>query len=110
MAIVKKYFYLSDYKNDQSLMWRSFILFCVKNLKHKRIYAHNFSSYDSQILIKNLLKLKFDKAKINIQPLYNSSGTLISLKIKYNNITLNFYDSLLILPSSLAKLAITFGL
>ena len=120
--MVTTYFYLSDFNNDQLKMWENFLLFCIKNLKLKIIYAQNFAQYDSNLLIKYLLQLDFDNIKINtknntntknnvkIKPLYNSTGTLISLKIKINDINLNFYDSMLLLPSSLSKLAKTFKL
>ena len=79
---------------------------CIRKYDNYNVYAHNFSAFDGILLFKILNKIGF------IQPLIKD-GKLISVKLifgdKNNNYVLNFYDSILLLQSSLRKLGKSFN-
>jgi hypothetical protein len=105
-----KSFFITDYNNDCEQMF----IACINSLLVKKyvgykIYMHNFSKFDSVFLFSHL----YNYGTPSI--IKNSSGNLISATIKTSrwdnpnkNITLKFYDSLLLLNSSLSKLSIAF--
>ena len=66
------------------------------------IYAHNFSGFDSIFIIKTLSTL----CSINI---IIKDGKVIQLTVLFNHYNFYLRDSYLILPSSLRKLAKSFG-
>lgn len=99
-----KSFYLSDYSNDKDML-RESIKYLMKRKYHNyKVYLHNFSNFDVIYLL-NILSDLSDK----INPLIRD-GRFINIKFnfaeKYN---LYFRDSLLLLPSSLKKLAKEFN-
>jgi len=76
-----------------------------------KIYIHNLSHFDGVFLLRILSKLNDD-----IKPTIRN-GKIIELRFKYDKdekgkykYTLYFRDSLLLLPSSLAKLTVNFNL
>jgi hypothetical protein len=75
---------------------------CIKKYKNYKIYLHNFSKFDGYFLIKYLAKLGFCDPIIH-------KGKIISVKLTYNNYTITFKDSYLLLPSSLRKLGKSFN-
>jgi hypothetical protein len=92
--------YLLDKKNDKA-----------------SVYMHNFSGFDGLFLIRALLNMEGIKSSPIVK-----DGRIIQLKVSFKkrdkksksgllyDCSLTFYDSLLMLPSSLKQLAITFGL
>jgi hypothetical protein len=79
---------------------------CIKKYKGYKVYLHNFAKFDAYFLIKHLSKIGLTSPQIH-------KGRIISCKFSlYNNLKneIVFYDSLLLLPSSLRKLGISFGL
>jgi DNA polymerase type B, organellar and viral len=97
-------FYQSVYENCESMLNAS-----VKYLMHEkynkhRVFVHNFSYFDAIFLINTLNNLG-DKCAPKLR-----DGRIIDFKFYYNkNYYLNFRDSFLLLPESLAKLAISFS-
>lgn len=76
----------------------------IKKYNRYKVYLHNFSSFDGVFLLKILSGLSN-----NIKPVMRD-GRFIELKFGFGpKLFLYFRDSFLILPSSLKKLAITFG-
>jgi hypothetical protein len=99
-----KSFYLTEYKDDKSMLKES-ILYLMKRKYHGyKIYLHNFSNFDAIFLL-NILSSLSDKIKPIIK-----DGRFINLQFKFaDKYTLYFRDSYLLLPSSLRKLAIDFN-
>lgn len=97
-------FYLSDYDNSD-LMLEASINYLMKRKYHNyKVYLHNFSYFDGIFLIKILSNLSN-----NIRPIIRD-GRLIDIRFTYgNDYKLYFRDSLLLLPTSLRKLALNFG-
>jgi hypothetical protein len=75
---------------------------CIKKYKGYRIYLHNFSKFDSYFLIKHLAKIG------KIKPIIHK-GNIIQVKLIFNNYTVTFKDSYLLLPSSLRSLCKSFN-
>lgn len=98
-------YYLSDY-NDSNLMIKhalSFLL--IRKYKNHKVYVHNLSSFDSVFLLRILNNME----NVNTRLIQNN-GKLINLNINYDNkYTLSLRDSLLLLPSPLAKLSKSFN-
>jgi hypothetical protein len=81
------------------------------------VYLHNFSKFDGVFILKNLASsipskdIKFlvrDRNLLSITVSYNYTK-MVDGKVKRLRGHISFHDSLLILPGSLAKLAINFG-
>jgi hypothetical protein len=80
------------------------------------VYFHNFSYFDSIFLLKTLANLK----DVNVKLIYRD-GRIIKVTVQFDKRdiipksgskykgSLNIYDSLLILPTSLEKLGTAFG-
>ena len=102
-----KSFYLSDYSglNSESAMLKDSIQYLMKRkYNNHKIYLHNFSRFDAIFLMKTLTDLS-DKVSPVIR-----DGQFIDLKFKYaGKYNLFFRDSLLLLPSTLKKLAESFN-
>jgi hypothetical protein len=80
----------------------------IRKYRNYKVYFHNFSQFDSIFLLKVFSEVTKEKGG-TIKPLI-FNDKLLSLQITYNNYTLTFKDSLLLLPSSLSKLCKSFGL
>ena len=97
-------FYLSDYKNSDEMLETSIIYLMKRKYDQYKIYLHNFSYFDGIFLLKILSNLSN-----NIRPIIRD-GRLIDIRMSYlDKYHIYFRDSLLILPSSLKKLAINFN-
>ena len=106
--------YISAYANEslnQKALFTTFInnLLTLLNTKQSviNIYAHNLSGFDGIFIMKHLLNYG------KVEPII-FNGKIISIKIKLNVIghvgkTIIFKDSMLLLPQSLRKLCIAFG-
>lgn len=100
-----KKFYLTDYDNCDSMITASVKYLMKERYNKHKVYLHNFSYFDSVFLIKTLSTLS-DK----IVPIIRD-GRIINFKFNYKkHYYLNFRDSLLLLPLSLAELAKAFNI
>lgn len=103
-------FYLSDFNNSDEMITKALrSILTNKKYDNHIIFAHNFSKFDGIFILKCLVLLtkelnlkmsivKRDSDFININVYSDSTG-----------FSVNFRDSLLLLPSSLRKLAKSFG-
>jgi|SRR5882672_552883 len=98
-----KSFYISDFSNKDEMLNSSISYLMKRKYSEHKVYLHNFSYFDAIFLMKNLSSLA-DK----LIPIIRD-GRIIDLKFKYGKNNLYFRDSFLLLPSSLANLAINFG-
>lgn len=73
--------------------------FCLeRNKQDKKVYAHNAGKFDNKIL-----EGYFRRKKVHTFGFVNINGALC-FKVKHKGVTLDFRDSMLLLPSSLDKL------
>jgi DNA polymerase family B len=102
--------YITSYGSNDSKLFSNFLIalckFFYKKGKKLIVFAHNFSGFDGFFLMKHLIK--FGK----VEPLI-FNGKIISIKVKlnvegYKNKTIEFRDSMLLLPVSLRKLCKSF--
>jgi len=93
----------SIFNKDPDKLVKDFIdkLF-IKNYNNKIVYLHNFAGFDVYFIFKHLIKYT------KVKPLIHD-GQFISIEAKYKNIKLIFRDSYKHLPTSLEKLANSFG-
>ena len=82
---------------------------CKRKYNGYNVYAHNFSNFDGIFLLRILNKIG------DIKPTFKD-GRIISIKFKFKGLktkkiiySLNFFDSILLLPNSLRKLAKSFN-
>ena len=102
-----KSFYLSDY-NNIDLLVKDFLSSLFKRENNgKNIYIHNSSEFDMILLYKYIVN--FDN--VTVKPIIKD-GKFINLQVNfgiYKGYTLNFKDSILLLPQSLSKLSKSFN-
>ena len=81
------------------------------------MYAHNLSSFDGIFILKELAKLHKPSEGVRVSIIKNENS-LVNINIKRKGVanaadapgySINFRDSLLLLPSSLRKLGKAFG-
>jgi DNA polymerase elongation subunit (family B) len=110
-----KTFFITDYKNSEEMLRDSLKYLMQDKYNNHHIYLHNFSKFDGIFLLRIIANLD---AKVNVlirdNNLLNISITFEDISIldgedKTNKCTIHFHDSLLLLPSSLEKLAKNFG-
>ena len=105
-------FYLSNYSSQLDMLSSVFKKLCIRKYSGYRIYFHNLSNFDAVFLLKDLTTL------YKIKPILRD-GALIELKINFDKGPgkgtspkgaghLLIHDSLLLLPTSLDKLAKSF--
>jgi hypothetical protein len=104
--------YITSYGRDQKSLFSSFfnqLLSKIKPGSSSIVYAHNLSGFDGIFILRNVLSYgKVDPLIFN--------GKLMSIKVKVigenksENKTIIFKDSYLLLPLSLRKLCIAFGI
>jgi len=100
-------YFLSDFKNREEMARQA----CLELLKSKydqhKIYFHNLSYFDSVFILNTLHSL----ANTNLSIMLHE-GKFINLKLNYGKskkkYTINFRDSLLMLPVALADIAKSF--
>lgn len=99
-------FYLTDFKTPAAMMKCCLRSIFIRLYNGHIIYVHNLSNFDGIFLLKVLAS--FEDCIITPQL---RKGKMINIKVNYNGgqNSVNFRDSLLILPSSLKKLAKSFG-
>ena len=96
-------FYLSDYSSSENMLVAAINTLLRKKYNQYKIYIHNFSNFDSIFMLKVLSSMD-----LKIRPIIRD-GRMIELKISWKKYSVYFRDSYLLLPSSLKKLAINFG-
>ena len=70
------------------------------------VYIHNLSHFDGIFLLPVISKLQDKTLKLSV---IKRDNNLINIRVKFGKNTINIRDSYLLLPSSLAKLAKSFG-
>ena len=105
-------YYLNDFKTITNLLNKVFKDLFNKYNSGKIIYIHNSSEFDLIFLLKHLVQMP----NVELNPIIKD-GKFINLEIRYTikdsdktQYTLTLRDSMLILPSSLSKLAKGFDL
>jgi len=104
-----KSLYLTDYTNSDAMLKEAINYIMKPKYNNSKVYLHNFSFFDGIFLVRILSEL----SSTNIKPIIRD-GRIIDLKFSFKaydnkNMThLYFRDSYLLLPSSIAKLAINF--
>jgi DNA polymerase elongation subunit (family B) len=101
-GIVAKSFYISDYVSDYEMLISAVEYIMVRRNNYHQVYVHNLAGFDAVFLIRTLSHLGRPKIVMN-------KGKLISIGFTYNSCTVVFKDSYQLLPSSLNKLASSFG-
>jgi len=103
---MKTSYYLSDYENEERMLFHALISIIKSKYHLYNVYVHNLSKFDGIFLLNALKRIGNTEIKI-----VRKDGKFINIKVIYNDkYTINFKDSLLILPVSLSKLAKSFGL
>jgi len=100
-------YFVSDYKGDLTKLVRAAFT-DILNRKYRgyKIYIHNLGKFDGIFLVHLLLDALRDA---KVQPLIHN-GRIIAIKVANNSCSVILKDSLLMLPVSLRKLALGFGL
>lgn len=103
---ISKSFFVNDFKSPSEMITSSIHYLLKRKFHNYKIYFHNFSSFDSVFILKELSQISN-----KIEPTIRESR-IIELKCSFGTkkkpINLYFRDSLLLLPLSLEKLAINF--
>jgi hypothetical protein len=103
----KKHSYFIENGNIKNIIYQAMKDICIRKYKGYKIYLQNFSKFDAIFLIKYLVNIG------DCQPIIHKDK-IISFSFKPNwkknwgSIT--FYDSYLLLPSSLKKLSESFNI
>ena len=100
-------YYITDFNSVEDLMKAVFNKLLSREFNQKSIYIHNSSEFDLIFMLKHL----FDLPNIKYDPVIKD-GKFINLKVNFGpglRYYINFKDFLLLLPSSLQKLAKQFN-
>nr|YP_010146942.1 hypothetical protein K4014_mgp25 [Cyclocybe aegerita]QQP21451.1 hypothetical protein [Cyclocybe aegerita] len=89
--------------NIENMISRAMNDICIRKYRNYRIYLHNFSKFDGYFLVKYLANIG------SVDNLIVNKGKIITLKFTYNNYSITFRDSYLLLPASLRKLCKSFN-
>lgn len=99
----KKFSYLiNPLEGAKEIIYRAMKDICKRKYSGFNIYLHNFAKFDAIFLIKHLAQIG------ECEPIIHN-GKIISYSFKYNNTTVIFRDSFLILLDSLNKLSKSFS-
>jgi len=93
---------INPLEGAKEIIYRAMKEISKKKYSNYYIYLHNFARFDAIFLIKHLSQIG------DCEPIIHK-GKIISFEFKYNNITVTFRDSYLILLSSLSKLSKSFN-
>ncbi len=101
-------FYLSDFKNSKEMLINAISALMKRSYNGYKVYIHNLSHFDGIFLLRILSSIP----NTNLTPIMKE-GKMISLKFSWNTnstktYSIDFKDSLLMLPNSLSKLAKAF--
>lgn len=98
-------YYLLEYPNAENMIKHALSSLFVRKYNNHKIYMHNLSKFDSVFLLRLLESMDNITTRLT-----RNNGKIINLNIRYNNkYNLSIRDSLLLLPSSLRKLAKSFN-
>ena len=97
-------FYITDYLDVNEMLKDVFNSLLNNKYNKHSIYIHNGSSFDLIFLLKYLASVP----KVKLRPLMKD-GKFIQIEIRLGSYKFSIKDSLLLLPSSLEKLAKAFG-
>ena len=99
----KKVSYLiNPLEGAKEIIYRAMKDICKRKYNNFNIYLHNFAKFDAIFLINHLAQIG------ECNPIIHK-GKIISFEFKYNDITITFRDSYLLLLSSLGKLSKSFS-
>jgi len=106
----KNSFYLTDFIDVRDMLINSIKSLLIRKYNNYKIYVHNLSKFDAVFLLRVLAEIP----NLYIDPIIRD-GRIINIKMSYlptkdtkKPYVFEFRDSLLLLPSSLKNLAITF--
>jgi hypothetical protein len=102
-------FYLTDYISEEVLLAQIANTLVLPKYNKHYLYVHNLSGFDGVLLFKYILNLTKEGYQVKF---IQRKTQLIKIEISgsvRDNFSLTIYDSLLLLPFSLAKLAKSFG-
>ena len=99
--------HINSFNSDENQLFKGFMDKLISQIGSKTIiYAHNLSTFDGVLLLKHLL----DYGKVD--PIIHN-GKIISINLKVFGLnrtkTIIFKDSMLLLPSSLRNLCLSFN-
>jgi len=100
-------YYLTDYKNQEELIYKAISDLTKAKYHSHMIYIHNFANFDAVFLLKELTKHGI------VDPIIHK-GRIVTVSLTFSNqkdsrsYTIHFRDSYQLLLSSLSKLAINF--
>jgi|ERR1700712_3979442 len=103
-GVKKLSFYLTDYKNYNDMIIHAINSIMKRKYNGYKVYVHNLSNFDGIFILKALSSIKYSTLKPIIK-----DDKMIDIKIIFGKYNIAFRDSLLMLPSSLRKLAIQFN-
>jgi hypothetical protein len=103
-------YYLSNIKNYGEMITQAILNILKPKYTGYSIYIHNLSKFDGIFLMKYLANLNHSKyGKVTIKPIMRDNK-IIQIKLSFNagKYSITLLDSLLLLPSSLKELALSF--
>lgn len=102
-------FYITEFTNSEEMITKALRSILMNDYYTNHVvFAHNFSKFDAIFILKPLIKLATELGlKINIIK-RDSDFININISSQSTGFTINFRDSLLLLPASLRKLAKSF--
>lgn len=107
-GLKKKSFYITSFKNSEAMISSALnSILTNKDYTNYVVFAHNLSKFDGVFITIFLLSIKLNY-KVNIIK-RDSDIINITLTSDSSGFNITFRDSLLLLPSSLRKLAKSFG-
>lgn len=96
-------YYISDYDNSDEMITKAIKSIMIRKYSGFRVYLHNFSNFDGIFILRILSNISTD-----IKPIIRDNK-VIDLKVKFGKYTIFFRDSYLLLPTSLFRLSLNFG-
>ncbi len=104
----ESYSFFADIPGDIDPSMLMFKQMLNRKYKGYTFYAHNFSGFDVNFILSTLSKLKSEGYKIIFMK-NNDKYINISISHKSKDVQINLRDSFLVLPMSLSKLGVQFG-
>ena len=98
-------FFKNEFDSEFDMIRSAFFILNKRKYHNQKVYVHNLSHFDGIFLLNIISDLS---KNINI---IIKEGQIIDLQMKFahNKYSINFRDSLLLLPDSLNRLASNFG-
>lgn len=110
-----KTYYVTDYASSNEMVSASILDLLIPSYNGYHVYLHNFSKFDAVFILKSLVAsvdskdisfLVRDRNLLNVTVYYSFKDEITGKTVRAS---INFYDSLLIVPGSLSNLAKNFG-